>query len=165
MLFDILYDISKYIPILHNGLEFRLCNKQTNKAWRLHKHKHDIIKLSNDKYIDIQIIEFMKQYNYLYFHIVFSNISNDLLTRISTSFGNLQNLHTLDLGSNQLTSIPYYVGDLQNLQILDLSNNQLTNIPYCVGDLQNLHTLYLSNNQLTHIPSTLGNLQNLKIYK
>ena len=60
MLFDILYDIAKYIPVLHNGLEFRVCNKQTNKAWGLQKHK-DVIELSNEKYNDVQIIEYMKK--------------------------------------------------------------------------------------------------------
>ena len=116
MLFDILYDIAKYIPVLHNGLEFRVCNKQTNKAWKLQKHK-DVIELSNRKYKDVQIIEYMKKYKYLYFHIRFHNISNDQLTSIPTSFGNLQNLHTLYLSSNQLTSIPSTLGNLQNLQI------------------------------------------------
>ena len=137
MLFNILYDISKYIPVLHNGLEFRLCNKQTNKSWELHKHK-DVIQLSNDKYIDIQIIEFMKKYKYLYFHIKFRNISNEQLTSIPTSFENLQNLQHLDLYNNQLTSIPTSLGNLQNLQNLSLGSNRLTSIPSILGNLQNL---------------------------
>ena len=116
MLFDILYDIVKYIPIKNNGLNFRVCNKQTNKAWRLQKHK-DVMKLSNTKYKDVQIIEFMKKYKYLSFHITFRNISNDQLTSIPSIFGNLQNLHTLSLSYNQLTSIPSTLKHLQKLKI------------------------------------------------
>ena len=115
MLFDILYDIVKYIPVLHNGLNFRVCNKQTNKAWGLQKHK-DVIELSNEKYNDVQIIEYMKKYKYLYFHISFHNIFNSQLTSIPSIFGNLQNLHTLSLEHNQLTSIPSTLRNLQNLQ-------------------------------------------------
>ena len=67
--------------------------------------------------------------------------------------GNLSNLQTLALSSNQLTGeIPTELGNLSNLTMLSLWGNQLTGeIPTELGNLSNLQGLYLNDNRLTGV--------------
>jgi hypothetical protein len=83
---------------------------------------------------------------------------------IPATLGDLTNLSTLYLSSNQLSgAIPATLGDLTNLTRLHLADNQLSGgIPATLGDLTNLTRLYLYSNRLSGaIPATLGNLTNL----
>ena len=78
--------------------------------------------------------------------------------------GNLANLETLWLNSNELTGpIPAELGSLAALRQLALSTNELTGpIPIELGNLPRLEFLALRANELTGtIPAELGNLVNL----
>ena len=91
--------------------------------------------------------------------------SNDLTGPIPPELGNLTNLNTLWLYANGLTgSIPSELGNLASLQLLRLFNNGLTgSIPSELGNLANLRQLDLGANALTGpVPSELGNLANLE---
>ena len=91
-------------------------------------------------------------------------ISNDLTGSIPSELGNLSNLTTLWIGYNELSgSIPSELGNLTNLRWLGLDHNDLTgSIPSELGNLTNLTSLSLVYNDLTgSIPSELGNLTNL----
>ncbi|WP_199464272.1 COR domain-containing protein [Acaryochloris thomasi] len=77
------------------------------------------------------------------------------------SIGQLVNLATLRLDSNQLTTVPPELGQLFNLTELDLGKNRLTTVPSELGQLANLTQLDLYNNQLTTVPPELGQLANL----
>jgi Leucine-rich repeat (LRR) protein len=92
------------------------------------------------------------------------SLSDNNLTTLPESFGNLSSLKELYLEYNQLTSIPESIGNLSSLEKLMLdSNTQLTGeIPSWIGNLETLTHLGLSNNQLTgQIPVEIGNLTNL----
>ena len=89
----------------------------------------------------------------------------NLTGTIPASLGNLSQLESLDLYSNQLTgTIPATLGSLSQLKYLDLGENQLTGtIPASLGNLSQLEYLYLNSNQLTGtIPASLGNLSHLE---
>lgn len=109
--------------------------------------------------------------------------------QITSFLGNLTDLHTLDLSSNNFSGqippltnlqklkylrlgqnsldgiIPDSLTNCSNLFYLDLSNNMLEGtIPPKIGFLNNLSVLAFPLNFLTgNIPSTLGNLTNLNI--
>ena len=89
------------------------------------------------------------------------SLSNNQLTSLPESIGNLTNLVQLDLSSNQLTSLPESIGNLTNLQTLILVINQLTILPESIGKLSNLKVLFLGYNQITSLPESIGNLKNL----
>lgn len=88
-------------------------------------------------------------------------LSNNLLTSISESIGQLIDLQSLDLSNNELTILPESIGQLINLQSLDLSNNELTILPETFGQLTSLQSLDLSNNGLATLPESFGQLTNL----
>ena len=90
-------------------------------------------------------------------------LSYNQLTEIPQSIGDLTGLKTLDLYGNKLTEIPQSIGGLTGLKNLDLSDNQLTEIPQSIGDLTGLKKLYLSSNQLTEIPQRIGDLTGLEM--
>ena len=91
--------------------------------------------------------------------------SNDELTGpIPAWLGDLTNLRWLILGGNGLTGeIPPELAGLSNLTSLDLRSNGLTGeIPPELAGLSNLQRLYLNHNRLTgEIPPELASLSNL----
>jgi len=89
--------------------------------------------------------------------------SNNQLTSLPESIGNLIHLEILDCSGNQLTFLPESIGNLRNLGALHCSNNQLTYLPQSIGNLQNLEVLNCSSNQLTSLPGFIENLDNLKM--
>ncbi|ACC84329.1 COR domain-containing protein [Nostoc punctiforme] len=84
------------------------------------------------------------------------------LTILPPEIGQLTNLQTLHLDSNQLSSLPPKIGQLTNLQTLHLRSNQLSSLPPEIGQLTNLQTLHLGNNQLSSLPPEIGQLTNLQ---
>jgi Leucine-rich repeat (LRR) protein len=55
-------------------------------------------------------------------------------------------LTKLLLSENQITSLPESIGNLTNLEELDLSGNELSVLPETIFNLNNLTKLSLSNN-------------------
>ena len=62
--------------------------------------------------------------------------------------GQLIQLQTFDLRSNELTALPPGIGQLMQLQKLELGNNRLTDLPLEIAHLTNLKTLNLRYNRL-----------------
>ena len=85
-------------------------------------------------------------------------VSDDQLTSLPESLGNLTALTTLYLHGNQLTSLPESLGNLTALTTLYLHGNQLTSLPESLGNLTALTGLYLQENRLTSVPEWIGNL-------
>jgi internalin A len=89
------------------------------------------------------------------------DLSENRLTALPSSIGNLTNLIRLDLKVNQLKKSPSSIGNLTKLTHLDLYDNQLKELPTQIGNLTNLTYLGLARNQLKELPSSIGNLTNL----
>jgi Leucine-rich repeat (LRR) protein len=90
------------------------------------------------------------------------DLSDNELTKLPSSIGQLEKLNTLWLSENQLTSLPESIGDLESLSMLFLMRNQLTSLPEAIGNLINLEILALENNQLTELPPVIGQLSSLR---
>ena len=67
----------------------------------------------------------------------------------------------LNITDNQLSTLPESIGNLTSLIELRLYNNQLKNLPDTIGNLKNLRELHLMNNPLTSLPDSIGKLKNL----
>jgi Leucine-rich repeat (LRR) protein len=88
-------------------------------------------------------------------------LNSNQLTVLPESIGQLTSLTSLSLSSNQLLALSEALGQLTNLTSLYLRSNQLTALPESIGQLTNLTSLYLSHNQLTALPEAIGQLTNL----
>jgi internalin A len=89
------------------------------------------------------------------------NLSGVKLSELPLEIGNLTNLTSLDLRSNQLRALPESIGNLTNLTSLDLRLNRFQDLPESIGNLTKLTSLDIWNNQLTALPESIGNLTNL----
>ncbi|MEH2072533.1 MAG: COR domain-containing protein [Nostoc sp.] len=89
------------------------------------------------------------------------DLSGKNLIRLPGEIGQLTNLLTLYLGSNQLSTLPREFVQLTNLQSLDLGSNRLSSLPGEIGQLTNLLTLYLGSNQLSTLQGEIGQLTKL----
>ncbi|XP_045102556.1 leucine-rich repeat-containing protein 40-like isoform X1 [Portunus trituberculatus] len=85
-------------------------------------------------------------------------LSSNQLSTLSPEISNLSALQILDLSDNNLTALPSTLGELISLQRLNLSHNQLQELPVGVFALQDLRSLQLDHNNFTTFPDDLGNL-------
>jgi len=76
--------------------------------------------------------------------------------------GQLSQLQSLALSSNELTALPPEIGQLTQLQSLNLRQNQLTALPPEIGQLTPLQSLTLRRNQLTALPREISQLTRLQ---
>ena len=83
------------------------------------------------------------------------DISNNHLSDLPASIGNLTLLQSLDVGTNKLTTLPESTTKLANLRTLVLRENQLAALPSTL-ELSALSHLDVSTNQLTELPPNLG---------
>ncbi len=91
------------------------------------------------------------------------NLSENKLTSLPKTIGQLHKLEELSLDLNKLTSLPKTIGQLTSLKWLSLRSNKLTSLPKTIGQLKNLIKLDLSNNQLKTLPAgVFSGLTNLK---
>jgi hypothetical protein len=97
------------------------------------------------------------------------NLSSNELSGLPKEIGQLKNLTNLNLPYNQLVNLPKEIGELKNLTTLNLENNKLESMPFEIGKLTNLESLRLGNNaydygpnQLVHLPTSIGQLKNLR---
>jgi len=79
------------------------------------------------------------------------------IDKLPPEIGQLTQLTSLYLSSNQLTSLPPEIVQLTQLTSLDLRNNQLTSLPPEIGQLTQLTSLDLTKNKLPIPPEFLEN--------
>lgn len=86
---------------------------------------------------------------------------NGKIKLICEELGQLANLQSLDVSSNQLSSLPESIGDLRHLKKIDLRYNSINELPKSFTKLSSLEFLLADKNLLTTIPNSIGNLLNL----
>ena len=87
------------------------------------------------------------------------SLTNNNLTSLPESFGNLKIGGGLWLYNNQLTSLPESFGNLKIGWSLWLNSNNLTSLPESFGNLKIGGDLNLDHNNLTSLPESFGNLK------
>ena len=75
-----------------------------------------------------------------------------------TIFNGLINLQQLWTSNNKLSSLPKSIGNLISLTTLDISRNDLCNIPKSIEKLTSLRILYLDKNKISKLPERLRKL-------
>ncbi|KAM0734296.1 Leucine-rich repeat-containing protein 47 [Formica fusca] len=91
-------------------------------------------------------------------HLNFLSITRTCLQSVPEEIGELTNLTTLILHSNEIAELPSSIGRLINLKIFDCSKNKLTSYPQELGNLLQLKKLNLSSNLLESISSLRTNI-------
>ncbi|XP_045582047.2 leucine-rich repeat-containing protein 40 [Procambarus clarkii] len=89
-------------------------------------------------------------------------LSSNRISNISPKINNLLSLQVLDLSDNCLTTLPSTFGDLTCLHRLNLSHNRLEELPAGVFLLSDLRSLQLDHNNLKILSEDLGNLNVLE---
>ncbi|KZC05251.1 Insulin-like growth factor-binding protein complex acid labile subunit [Dufourea novaeangliae] len=86
------------------------------------------------------------------------NLSNNLLTHITSDINRLTDLQYLNLARNMLSSLPDDISDLKNLRRLDLTGNAVHEIVdiSSVKQLPSLVILYLSRNPLYNLEGLIS---------
>jgi internalin A len=90
------------------------------------------------------------------------DLSDQGLTELPDSIGQLTALEELNLNDNQLTALPDSIGQMTELQRLHLNGNKLASLPDSIGQLSRLRNLYITYNRLTELPKSIGKLTRLQ---
>ncbi|XP_053645122.1 leucine-rich repeat-containing protein 40 isoform X1 [Cherax quadricarinatus] len=89
------------------------------------------------------------------------DLSDNCLTTLPSTFGELTCLHRLNLSHNRLEELPAGVFLLPDLRSLQLDHNNLKTLSEDLGNLTVLEYLDVSHNSLTELPLSIGYLQKL----
>jgi Leucine-rich repeat (LRR) protein len=91
------------------------------------------------------------------------NLSSNQLQALPDSLDQLTQLQSLNLSSNQFATLPDSLSQLSQLQLLNLSSNQFATLPDSLGQLSQLQSLTLSSNQFAKLPDSLYQLTQLQL--
>ncbi len=94
--------------------------------------------------------------------IIYLDCSDNNLTTLPESIGNLTQLQRFYCCSTQLTALPESIGNLTQLQTFYCSSNRLTALPESIWNLTQLKEFCCSSNRLTALPESISNLTQLE---
>ncbi|XP_034832244.1 uncharacterized protein [Maniola hyperantus] len=89
-------------------------------------------------------------------------LKENLISRIPSDIGKLNNLESLYLSGNDITKLPREISKLSRLKCLDLSGNRLQYIPDEIGEMRSLKFLILDENELRELPLRISELRMLR---
>ncbi|XP_017890926.1 leucine-rich repeat-containing protein 47-like [Ceratina calcarata] len=92
-------------------------------------------------------------------HLNYLNITQTCLHEVPEEIGQLVNLATLVLHSNDISKIPGTIVKLEKLKVLDCSRNKLSSLPDEISKLPQLTTMNLSSNLLRSLPTQMSNVK------
>lgn len=86
-------------------------------------------------------------------------LSNNNISEIPSSIGDMDVLYELYASNNQIEELPESIGDMDVLIILALDDNLLSTVPTTLADITSLGYVGLMNNQIEELPESFGNTQ------
>lgn len=89
-------------------------------------------------------------------------LKENLISRIPSDIGKLNNLESLYLSGNDITELPREISKLTRLKCLDVSGNRLRYIPDEIGEVRNLKFLILDENEIRELPLRIAELRMLR---
>lgn len=92
-------------------------------------------------------------------HLNYLSITQTCLEEVPEEIGQLVNLATLVLHSNEISKIPGTVEKLEKLKVLDCSRNKLSALPDEVSKLPQLTTMNVGSNLLRSLPTQMNNVK------
>ncbi|CAL1539932.1 unnamed protein product [Lymnaea stagnalis] len=93
------------------------------------------------------------------------DLSCNSIPDVPNAFGQLVNLHTIDLSNNKLTCFPIVLlkSELRNsLVSINLKHNEIKALPHDMSKLQNVHSLNLNNNLIQCLPESIAFIRSLQ---
>ena len=126
-------------------------------------HKTIFLNLINLVYIDLSdnhLLKISKNFK-LFKSLKTLKLNNNKISFIPSFIGELNQLEHLSLYRNLIRSIPTSIQELNKLKYFDISSNKLEDIPIEFGYLISLNVLHIDCNYFTQIPTTFCNLKNL----
>ncbi len=93
--------------------------------------------------------------------LFYLSLSNNNITTLPESFGNLKTLEVLYLFNNNFSEFPSTILQLENLKKLNMRYNGLTALPDTIDHLKNLEMLFVCDNNLTALPTGLSKMRKL----
>ena len=96
-------------------------------------------------------------------NLVYIDLSDNHLLKISKNFKLFKNLKTLKLNNNKISFIPSFIGELNQLEYLSLYRNLISSIPTTIQELKKLKYFDISSNKVDNIPIEFGFLISLNV--
>ena len=96
-------------------------------------------------------------------NLVYIDLSDNHLLKISKNFKLFKNLKTLKLNNNKISFIPSFIGELNQLEYLSLYRNLISSIPTSIQELKKLKYFDISSNKVDNIPIEFGFLISLNV--
>ena len=96
-------------------------------------------------------------------NLVYIDLSDNHLLKISKNFKLFKNLKTLKLNNNKISFIPSFIGELNQLEYLSLYKNLINSIPTSIQELTKLKYFDISCNKVDNIPIEFGFLISLNV--
>lgn len=90
------------------------------------------------------------------------DLSEQGLSSLPESIGELKNLKVLKLDGNTIKNFPEEFWQLSNLEVLLINRNKLDLLPERIGELKNLRKIFASRNNLSAIPKSITEIKGLK---
>ena len=109
------------------------------------------------------IIKLCKNFFQNLSNLIFLDLSNNSILKISKKILKFPNLRHLLFNNNLISVIPFFLSELNFLEEIQLENNVVQLVPINIQNFPCLKTLNLTNNKLDQIPVELGLIKNLEI--
>lgn len=104
-----------------------------------------------------------------YLKLEYLDLGANHFERIPGNIGNLKKLDTLILdhmqGGHKMKMLPESFGQLESLKFLELGSMGLESLPESFSELTNLEFLDLEGNHIASLPTEFGNLKKLKRFR